>query len=289
MDPSTARRALFSACAACAVLFLPAAAAAEDKKEPPASPAPPAEPAPKRLALRSGANFITGRINGSHITRGQLTAGASYDVLPRLSVYADLGLDTTRLSYDGAMDDHLHVNASLWSYAGMSAETGFNVKLLRMRPFELDAHALFETSLIDTTPSVTSVRARTAQGSFDVTPYTEKQTESDFRWNRFSVGTTFRVELSRRVTPTLTVAFERIDASMDLHLTEDSRTTLTRLGYDPQVIEGRHRLTYYMVPISPGTEFRLSDDVHLGISTTIAPAGNGFFWGGAAHLKVSLF
>lgn len=287
MDRNTARRAFYSACAACAALLLPAAAAAEDKKDPP--PTPQAEPAPKRLALRSGANFFTGRISGSRITRGQLTAGASYDILPRLSVYADLGLDTTRLSYDGALDDHLHVNASLWSYAGMSAETGFNVKLLRMHPFELDMHAAFETSLIDTTPSVTNVRARTAQGSFDVTPYTKKQTESDFRWNRFSVGTTFRLELSRRVTPTLTVAFERIDASMDLHLNEDSRTTLTRLGYDPQGIEGRHRLTYYMVPISPGTEFRLSEDVRFGISTTIAPAGDGVFWGGAAHLKVSLF
>lgn len=287
MDRNSARRAFLSACAACAALLLPAAAAAEDKKDPP--PAQPAEPAPKRLSLRTGANFLTGRISGSRITRGQLTAGASYDVLPRLSVYADLGLDTTRLSYDGAMDDHLHVNASLWSYAGMSAETGFNVKLLRLHPFELDAHAAFETSLIDTKPTVTSVRARTAQGSFDVTPYAERQTESDFRWNRFSVGTTFRLELSRRVTPTLTVAFERIDASMDLHLTEDSRTTLTRLGYDPQVIEGRHRLTYYMVPISPGTEFRLSDGVRLGLSTTIAPAGDGIFWGGAAHLKVALF
>ncbi len=288
MSRTTARRALYSACAACAALLLPGTAAAEDEKDRP-PPAPHADPAPKRFALRSGANFITGRVSGSRITRGQLTAGASYDVLPRLTVYADLGLDTTRLSYDGAMDDHLHVNASLWSYAGMSAETGFSVKLLRLRPFELDAHALFETSLIDTTPSVTSVRARTAQGTFDVTPYAERQTESDFRWNRFSVGTTFRVELSRRVTPTLTVAFERIDASMDLHLTEDSRTTITRLGYDPQVIEGRHRLTYFMVPITPGTEFRLSDNVLLGISTTIAPAGDSLFWGGAAHLKVSLF
>lgn len=283
MNRHTARRAFFGACAACAALFLPTTAAAEENE-----PQQAAEPPPKRLSLRSGANFLTGTVHGSTITRGQITAGASYDVTRRFTIYADLGLDSTRLAYDGAMDDHLDVKASLWSYAGLSAETGFNVGLLRLKPFELDAHALFETSIIGTRPSVTGIRAKTAQGTFDVTPYAERQTETDFRWTRFSLGTTMRFDLGR-VNPFLSVSFERVDASMDLHLTEDSRKTITRLGYDPQQIEGRHRMTFYMIPVSPGLEFKLSDSVRWGVNGTIAPAGDAFFWGGATHLKIALF
>jgi hypothetical protein len=290
MNRHNAKRAFFGACAAFAALLIPTAAVAEEKPADatPSDEAEAKDAAPKRLSLRSGANFVTGTVGGSTITRGSLSAGAGYDVLPRLTVYADLGLETTRLAYDGAMDDGLHVRASMWSYAGMSAETGFNVKLLRLKPFALDAHAAFETSIVGTKPSVTGVRAETAQGAFDVTPYAEKQTETDFRWNRFSVGTTFRLEIGR-VSPSLGVSFERIDASMDLHLTEDSRQTITRLGYDPQQIEGRHRLTYYMVPITPGIEFTLAKDVRLGAHGMFAPAGDGMFWGGGAHLNVALF
>jgi hypothetical protein len=250
-------------------MAVPAIARADEKKAPEKE---------RRLSLETSADFMTGTVNGGTITKADVHAGVAYDVTRRFTLRIGIGIGTMRIGYAGPLDDGFKVNAALWSYAGLSGYGGASYKLYDGKMFRLDGYAEFESSIVHSHPVITSLDATTPQGTFDITPYANANTGGSIYWNRFAAGARGRFIVGR-VEPNLGISFQRVEASLDLHLNDDSRKTIAQLGYDPLHIEGRHDMSFWMIPITAGVDFRLGRASWLGANGMFAPAGDNYLWG----------
>src|SRR5687768_12584004 len=109
-------RRMFVAWAALSLLIATSAQAQaeETSSPPPATPVvrpAPAEPGP--LAIRSGAGFNMGDVNGRSLMRADVSLGLSLDCGRFLTLHSDLHLGTTRFGYRGSLDDGLTVDSQL--------------------------------------------------------------------------------------------------------------------------------------------------------------------------------
>lgn len=268
-------RHLFASVATALLLISASAQAQADTT----TPADPAEGHP--LAIRTGAGFHAGDVNGTSLLRADVSLGVSYDCARWLTLYTDLHFGTTRFGYRGSLDDGLTVDGRLWSYFDLSVSTGAAIHALRRGPFSLDLYGEFETSLVNTTPHLDSLRITTPQGTYDVGPYAAANSTPSLTWYRLALGTTLRVRWGF-AEPRITIAFEDFHGSSDVRLNDDSRDTLTRLGYDPARIERPHDVSFFRVALMPGVDFRLGPRDTLGITGIIAPASDATTYGAAA-------
>lgn len=272
-------RHMFASLATALLLISASAQAQADTTTATAAPPAPAKPGP--LALRTGAGFNAGDVNGTSLLRADVSVGVSYDCTRWLTLYTDLRFGTTRFGYRGSLDDGLTVNAQLWSYFDMSVSTGAALHALRSGPFSLDVYGEFEPSIVNTAPHLDTLRITTPQGTYDVGPYAAANSAPSLAWYRLALGTTFRVR-GGFAEPRMTIAFEDVHGSMDVHLNADSRDTLTRLGYDPTAIERPHEVSFFRVALMPGVDFHIGSRDILGITGIIAPASDATTYGAAA-------
>ena len=262
--------AAISARAALAVLALPASAHAEEP-----TMAPDAHP----ISLHTSGGLTASSANGSSVTKADANVGLSYDPTHRLSIRVSLGDNVLRLKYAGSMDDGLSVNTTLWSYVGLSASTAASYRLYDGSRLRLEGYGEFETSLFQSTPSIKSLLITTSQGTFDVTPYGRDNLDSKIYWNQIALGTRARF-FAGRFEPNIGFSLQRIDAALDLQVSQDGRKTITRLGYDPLRVELRHTLTFWSLPITTGLDVRLHEKNWVGVAGTVAPAGDSWLLGG---------
>ncbi len=270
-------RVVFSALIALFAFTLPSLTRAEEKVMTNTDNAHP-------FGFTTEAGALTGTVNCSTITKTDLRVGAFYDFSRRLRTRIDIGAGTLRLRYKGSMDDSLWVDTTMWSYLGVSGSIGASYRLYETERLQLDGFGEFETSIFHTEPAITSMRATTPQGAFDVTPYGKKNVGGSLFWNRFAVGVQSRFVFGR-FEPNVGVAFHRVDSVAEVHLNDDSRKTLSRLGYNVSHVETRHPLTFWYVPVTTGVDFRPNDRTAIGVAGTVAPALDSWIYGGTLHFE----
>ncbi len=268
------RSAVFSACTALVALTLSFSARAEEDAEADTHP----------LGFNARADGIYGTVSGNAIAKADLYAGMSYDVSSRFTVRIDLGAGTLRLGYNGSMDDSLMVESKLWSYVGTSGAVGASYLLYDGEVVRVGVRGGWETSLLHMKPEITSLIVRTPQGGFNITPYGKQNVDASMYWSRFTFGMQTRFLLGR-MEPNLGLAFERVDATMELHLNDDSRRALARLGYDASHVETRHMLTFWYVPVTGGLDFRVAERTSLGAAGSIAPALDSWLYGATLNFR----
>jgi len=239
------------------------------------------------MTLRVSADSLTGTVNQTTITKLDAGAGFALDAIPNLTLYVDMLIGSTRIGFDSVLDNGLRGRGEMWAYANLSARTGASVRMFERSHWKLHLFSEFESSLIGTTPEVTTLNIKVDEGSFDVSPYANKNAEPDIFWNRFSVGLKFNATFGR-FSPGVSVGYQLLDAELDLHVTPEGRETLKRLGFDDGRIEKRHKLSFWSVPIVPEIRYLWSQSTEFGINGTILPAGDSILYGAGGFLRYHL-
>ena len=239
------------------------------------------------ITFRTDADVISGSVGQLSLTKADAGAGLSLHAIPRLTLYADIRYGIMRLAISTTLDDGLKGRAHVWEYGDLSAKTGGAFRLYESARWEFDFFAEYESSLVGMTPAVTQLQITNADGSFDVSPYAKRNAIPDIFWNRFAGGFAFRTHLGK-FTPGLTVAYQVIDAAMDLRLKPDGRSTLERLGYDADHVERSHGMTFWSIPLQAELEYEVGLRTSIGIRGSVIPAGDSLIFGSGVYYRLRL-
>lgn len=232
------------------------------------------DPSKHRLQLILKGDFTTAKTDSITFWRSTAATGVAFDILPALNVYGLLHLGKTSFSYGGNVTEDLKLNGELSSGGDVSIEGGLRVTLLRRGRFSLTTFGEFEASPTATKFDLGRVSIRTEQGDFDITNYGKAHSSFYFTWYRVAVGTGFHVRLGRFI-PRLHVGFERLDASIDMHVNDEGKKMLTSLGYDGNRLENRYSVGHNLAIIAPGLEIELPRRFAIDIRGVIAPLRDG--------------
>lgn len=259
-----ARLTFFAATAAC-IVGVAASAHADDRA----------------IALRTDVEALSGTVRDTTITRTAVGASVALDVAPRLALSAGIRVGVLRIGFDSLLDEGLSGRGAIWSYADVSTELGLTARVLDSPRFTLDAFGEYETSLFGAEPEITALRIVIDEGRFDVTPYAGRNVGAGIFWDRIAAGARFRAVFGQFI-PGISIAYQRIGATLDLRLTQEGRETIGQLGFDDARIEKRHALSLWSVPIVPEIGFALSLKSTIGIDATLMPAGDAWLFGTGA-------
>lgn len=231
------------------------------------------------VQFRSGVSYSADKHDGIEFQHADTFLGVGYDWSQLLTLHADLHYGTTRFAYKANLDDSLAVDGHFSTPLDVSAASGFTLHLMRMKPFWADFESEFEAALFNSPPRISSLNITTPQGVFDVTPYTQRQTQLATSWYRLRLGTVFGARFGI-VEPQLGLAFEYVHAALDVKLNADSRDSLTMLGHDSGMVENPHSAAFFHVLVTPAVDFRLGKRDTIGIGGSFTPSTNFESYGG---------
>lgn len=239
------------------------------------------DPSEHRLKLILNGNAHFTQSSKASYRRTDAATGVSFDLLPALTAHGLVHVGRTTFSYNGNVTEDLKLDGELASTADVSIEGGLTVKLLRRGRFTLLAFGEFEASPTRTEFNLHRANIMTEHGAFNITTYAKEHARFYYSWYRLALGTGFQVRLGRFI-PRLQVGFERLQASIDLHLDDEGKETLKTLGYDAEQVENRYEIDHNLLILMPGLEIELPKRFSIDIQGIAAPIG------GKLHLSASL-
>jgi len=271
-------------------VFLAAmATASADNEPPPATKAPegkPPDPKPAGkggddghpLQLTAGVDTSIVRSGENGFTRVNTLFGLSLIPARWLELSTVLRVGYADFKYHGKAGDDAAIDAELSRDGHVTLTSGVRFLLLEKGRVRWTLFGEYETSFGSDGLSVDAVTVTLGGAGLDLTDYFRQHGQFAFSWRRIAVGTGIRIETGR-VSPTFSVAFERLSASVDVNLDDEARNTISAFGKDPSTIEKRHVLDHNAASFYPGIDIRMPYRMHLAIEGMIVPIPDGWAFG----------
>lgn len=237
------------------------------------------------IELRFGANIIGSEHGEASFWRLDGSVGVDYEVVPGwYSIYADVHMGNAAFNFDGEMAPGLGVDGSFMAPFSLSLEMGNRLTILHRSRISVDLYVSLETTVMRDRFQANDVEITTDQGTFNVTPYAEEHTTTEFSWNRISAGTTFYLNLNPMM-PKLSLGFERVSLTVDELLDDNSRGALMKLSEEYPHIEKSYENAHYSVVIMPGMDFGVSDSIMITTEAMFLPMATDWVFGGSVGMK----
>lgn len=271
------------------IAFLSAmATASADDGPPPEKPAPvpdPAKPAAKAnadgnhpLLLTTGVDTSVVRSGENGFTRINTLFGLSLIPARWLELSTVLRVGYADFKYHGKISDDSSLDAALSHDGHVTLTSGVRFLLLEKGRVRWSLFGEYETSFGSAPLSVDSVTVNLGGSALDLSDYIRQHGRFSFSWQRIAVGTGIRIETGR-VSPTFSVAFERLSAAVDVGFDDEARRTIEAFGKDPSTIEKRHTLDHNTASFYPGIDIRMPYRMHLAVEGMIVPIPDGWAFG----------
>lgn len=265
---------------------------ADEKKDPPAPEAKPPDKAaakppekkpsnddgnhPLMLAVGVDSNLVRAEKGG--LTRVGTLIGVSIIPTDWLELSTDLHIGYAAFKYKGKAGDDATLTGELSRDGHVTLTSGVKFRLLERKRVRWWLFGEYETSFGSNSLNVDSVTIGLGGTDLDLTDYIRQHGQFDFAWHRFAVGTGIRIDCGR-VSPTFSVGFERLSASVDVRFDEEARRTIEAFGKDASSVEKRHALDHNTASFYPGIDIRLPYRMRLDVQGMILPIPDGWAFG----------
>ena len=236
------------------------------------------------LLLAVGVDSTLVRADKGGLTRVGTLIGVSIIPTDWLELSTDLHIGYAAFKYKGKAGDDVTLDGELSRDGHVTLTSGVRFKLLERKRVRWTLFAEYETSFGSNSLNVDSVKIGLGGSELDLTEYIRQHGRFDFAWHRFAVGTGIRIETGR-VSPTFSVGFERLSASVDVRFDDEARRTLEAFGKDASSVEKRHSLDHNTPSFYPGIDIRLPYRMRLEVQGMIVPIPDG--WAFGAGLRYS--
>lgn len=262
--------------------YLAAVAPASAEKPPPETP-PPEKPEEKHdgshpLLLAVGVDSAIVRADKGGLTRANTIIGVSVIPARWLELSTDLRIGYAAFKYRGTAGEDVTLDGELSRDGHVTLTSGARVALLERKRMRWTLFAEYETSFGSSALNVDSVTIGLGGADLDLTEYFRQHGRFSFSWHRFAIGTGIRIETGR-VSPTFSIGFERLSASVDVGFDDEARAVIEAFGKDPSTIEKRHALDHNTASFYPGIDIRLPYRMRLEVQGMIVPIPDGWAFG----------
>lgn len=269
-----------------AALFASFSAIAASHAEKRPAPGHGPEPAEERastgpIELSTGLEGAVIRVKGNGFTRVNHLLGIGIFPVRRLKLSTGIRVGHVAFAYRSKPGSDPRLSGDLSKDGHPTLSTGLDFVLREGRRVRSWIFAEYETSFGSAALNVDAVTLGLGDSSLDLTNYIREHGTFSFAWRRFTVGTGLRVETGR-VSPTLSVAYERLAATVDVGLDDESRDTLTAFGKDASSVEKRHSIDRNTASFFPGIDIRLTRRLRLSVEGMIVPVRDGWAFGAGA-------